>query len=85
MRLSRSATSSGRMMRNIFVIPRTAIHDQNTVWLLDESLKLSIRTVNVIHRDDTNVYINDGMHADEVIITSPLEAVVDGMQLRIAS
>lgn len=75
----------GRLIKNIFVIPRTAIRDQNTVWLLDESLKLTIRSVNVIHRDDANVYIDDGLRADEVIVTTPLEAVVDGMQLRIAS
>lgn len=75
----------GRMIKNIFVIPRTAIRDQNTVWLLDESLKLNIRSVNVIHRDDTSAYIDSGLQDGDVIVTSPLEAVVDGMQLRIAN
>ena len=75
----------GRMIKSLFVIPRTAIRDQNTVWILDESLRLNIRSVNVIHRDDSHVYIDKGLQDGEVIVTSPLEAVVDGMQLRIAS
>jgi len=74
----------GRMMQNIFVLPRTAIHEQDTVWLLDEALKLHQRQVSIIHRDETHAYIIDGLQAGDTIITSPLDAVVDGMQLRLS-
>jgi RND family efflux transporter MFP subunit len=75
----------GREMQNIFVLPRTAIHEQNTVWLLDEALKLHQRQVAIIHRDDTHAYITDGLQAGDTIIISPLDAVVDGMQLRVSN
>lgn len=75
----------GRMLHDIFVLPRTAIHEQDTVWLLDEALKLHQRQVVIVHRDETHAYISDGLQAGDTIITSPLDAVVDGMQLRIAS
>ena len=72
----------GRMMQNLIVLPRTAIHEQDTVWLLDESLKLHQHKVTIIHRDEKNAYISDGLQAGDTVITSPLDTVVDGMQLR---
>jgi len=73
----------GRQLNNIIVIPRTAIREQNTVWLLDESLSLQFRKVSIIYRGDTDVYVGEGLQSGERIITSPLDAAVDGMRLRI--
>jgi len=73
----------GRQLTNVIVIPRTAIHEQNTVWLLDESLNLRFRDVSIIHRGNALVYINGGLKNGDRIITSPLDAAVDGMQLRL--
>lgn len=75
----------GRLLNDIFILPRTALHGQDTVWLLDESLRLYQRTVQVVHRDENKVYIDNGLQSGDTIITSPLDAVVDGMQLRTAS
>ena len=79
------AEIQGRLLKDIFIIPRTALREENTVWTIDEALKLHLRNVSVIHRDDLNAYVNDGLEPGETIITSPLDAVVDGMQLRVSS
>ncbi|NOZ53173.1 MAG: efflux RND transporter periplasmic adaptor subunit [Gammaproteobacteria bacterium] len=79
-----TAEIMGRQLTDIIVIPRTAIHEQNTVWLLDESLSLQFHTVSIIYRGETHVYVNQGLQDGDRVITSPLDAAVDGMQLRIA-
>lgn len=78
------AQIEGRLMENIFVLPRQAIHNNNTVWLIDNDQRLIIKTVELIHRGEDKVYIRSGLNSGDNIIVSPLDAVIDGMQLRMA-
>lgn len=77
------AEITGRLLDNIYVLPRSALHDRNTVWLLDEALKLRQQDVSIVHRGKLHVYVSDGLSASDRVITSSLDAVVDGMQLRV--
>jgi RND family efflux transporter MFP subunit len=77
------AEIEGRLLDNIYVLPRSALHNRNTVWLLDEALQLRQQEVSIVHRGKLNVYVSDGISASDRVITSPLDVVVDGMQLRV--
>jgi hypothetical protein len=77
------AEISGRLLDDIYVLPRSALHDQNTVWLLDASLKLKQRDVSIVYRGKSNIYISEGLAAGDRVITSALDTVIDGMQLRV--
>ena len=76
------AELQGRLIENIFVLPRSAVHGKNEIWLLDESLRLRVKHVNVLYRGESHIYISNGLRDGEIVITSPLDAVFDGMQLR---
>lgn len=78
-----TAAIDGRLLENIFVLPRQAIHNNNTVWLLDENKRLIINTVEVIYRGEDKVYISKGLDKGDTVIVSPLDAVINGMQLRV--
>jgi len=45
--------------------------------------KLSIRSINIIRKDDKFVYFRNGIKPGEKLITSPLSDAVNGMKLRI--
>lgn len=79
------AKIEGRLIENVFVVPRKSIHNNNTVWILDQDKRLKIKSVDLIHRGEDKVYISQGLSNGDSVITSPLDAVIDGMQLRIDS
>ncbi len=93
------AEIEGRLLKNVYVLPRLAIHNNNTVWVLNTKNRLSIRRVNLLHRGEDKAYVKQGLTQDvkgtgleyeglsssDRVIVSPLDAVVDGMQLRIES
>jgi RND family efflux transporter MFP subunit len=74
-----------RLLKNIYPLPRNAVHNMNTVWLLDDKARLKIQPVQVAHRDEHNIYINQGLEPGDTVIVSPLDAAVGGMQLKLAS
>ena len=93
------AEIEGRLLKNVYVLPRLAIHNNNTVWVLNTKNRLSIRRVSLIHRGENDAYVKQeltqttksadseykGISSGDRVIVSPLDAVVDGMQLRIES
>ncbi len=77
------AQIKGRLIKNIYILPQTAIHNNSTVWLLNDENRLKISKVDLLHRGKDKIYIKAGLNPGDAIIISPLDAVVDGMQLRI--
>ncbi len=67
---------------NVFKIPRSALHNDSEVWLVDEESRLAIRSVKIIWRDEDSVLIRDGFKPGELLVVSDLAAPVDGMALR---
>jgi len=78
-----TAKIDGRQLEGIVVLPRQALHHNNTVWLLDKNSRLIIKTVEIIYRGKDKVYISQGLARGDAVIISPLDTVVNGMQLRV--
>ncbi len=72
----------GTEMEKVFVLPRTAIHEGNHVWLLKDGNKLEIREVKIVWSREGDVFIRDEITPGERIITSRIGAPVPGMALR---
>ena len=72
----------GRQLDEVFVIPRSALRDGSTVWLMKEDLTLSIQKVEPIWRSDKTVVIQNDLQFGEHLIISDLPAPVDGMAIR---
>ncbi len=79
------ASIVGRTVQNIFVIPTTALREKNKVLLIDPEDKLRIQIVNVLKKESNQIIINSGLSQGQRVITSPLEIVIDGMQLQIST
>ena len=72
----------GSLLSDVYRIPRFTLHNDSQVWILDKDEKLAIRPVETLWREEEYVYVRDGLHPDDLLITSALAAPVDGMQLR---
>ena len=61
-------------------LPRTALRDDGSVWVLNQD-RLNIRKVNLAWKEKERVFVNDGLMPGDLVITSELNAPVEGMQL----
>ncbi len=64
-------------------IPRVALRDGDSVFIMTEDDKLEIRNVSVVWREREIALIDSGIRAGDQIIVSPIAAPVKGMRLRV--
>lgn len=76
-------TIAGRELADVAVIPRHALREGDQVWVVADGV-LGVRDVEVVRRDRTRVYVASGLAAGELVVTSSLDAVTDGMTVRTA-
>jgi multidrug efflux pump subunit AcrA (membrane-fusion protein) len=70
----------GRVVKDVYAIPRDAVHNRNEVWVVNGD-KLHIKEINISRSDKDFAYTTDDIDAD-TIITSSIDVVVDGMEIR---
>jgi RND family efflux transporter MFP subunit len=73
----------GRKLDNVFQIPRTALKDNSSIWIVGENQTLEIRKVRAVWRDADVVLLKDGLKPGERLIVSDLSAPVEGMAVRV--
>ncbi len=74
----------GPELEHVFVLPREALRDNRTVWLLNDRDRLEIRPVKPVWRDARSVVLAEGVTDGERLVVSDLAMPVAGMQLRVA-
>jgi RND family efflux transporter MFP subunit len=75
----------GRQLTNVYRIPRSALRDNSTIWLLTEDHTLGILPVETVWRDADHVLMKDGIADGQQLIISDLSAPVAGMPLKESS
>ena len=73
----------GRSYPGIAVLPRTAMHGENRIAVIDEENRLRFRNVDVLRVESNRVLILGGIETGERVCLSALETQVDGMEVRI--
>jgi multidrug efflux pump subunit AcrA (membrane-fusion protein) len=77
------AEIEGRFVEDAIVIPGSALRDTKQVLVVDADSRLRFRDVDVLRADRHEVVIRAGLEAGERVCISPLEAVTDGMRVRV--
>ena len=75
----------GRTLPDAILLPRTALHEDDRVLVLDAESRLHFRPVEVVRRRSEDVVIAGGLAAGERVCVSNLPGAVDGMAVRVAS
>jgi RND family efflux transporter MFP subunit len=73
----------GRTLENAAAIPRAALRDNNTVWVVDETGRLTFRRVDIARLGTNQAILRSGLKDGEMVVTSGLKIVTDGMKVRI--
>ena len=73
----------GRTLENASVIPRAALRENNTVWVVDKAGQLEFRRVDVARLGTNQAILRSGLKDGERVVTSGLKVVTDGMKVRI--
>jgi len=71
----------GKLLRNAVVIPRYALRQDNSVWLVNGD-RLRIQPLKVARADTDFVYATGGVPDGALLVTSSLDVVTDGMEVR---
>ena len=72
----------GRVVENIYIVPRSALQANNQIYIIGADNKLEFRDVNILRVVDEDVYIRDGLQAGETVCLSTLSNAVPGMTVR---
>ncbi len=75
----------GRVMTDIFALPRQALRDNNTVWLMDDDNLLRIKTVKPVRLEKDEAFISEGIEPGDRIVLTNLTGAANGMKLRAAT
>lgn len=78
-----SAEISGKNFEDVFEIERAALRGSNRVWIIDEENRLYFRDVEILRLNTDTIIIKSGLDENEKICLTALDAVVEGMAVRI--
>ena len=78
-----NAQITGKTVDNVMVIPRSALHGADTLYMVDSENKLHIEKVTILRSDEQSIYSQDEFNSDLRLVTTQLETPVVGMTLRI--
>ena len=72
----------GRQIPDLAIIPRSALHQGDTVWVVDSDDRIHYRKVQVARIDGEQVQVQSGLKTGDQVVVSPLKTVTDGMVIR---
>ncbi|MDF1763008.1 MAG: efflux RND transporter periplasmic adaptor subunit, partial [Oleibacter sp.] len=78
-----SVSLYGREIKNAYVIPRRYLNENNTVWVVNQGM-LADRQVDVAYMGRENVWVMSGFEADDYLLTTLIDAPVNGTKVRIS-
>ncbi len=74
------AQIQGRLLADVFVLPRTAINQDQRLLLVEDNV-LVARVVEPLWSDDRHVVVAQGLSAGEVLNLTPLGASANGLRV----
>jgi RND family efflux transporter MFP subunit len=77
------AEIEGQTVDQAFVIPRDALRDGDRVYIVDPEDRIRFRNVEVLRTERENVILGTGLAKGDRVCTSPLEAAIEGMRVRV--
>lgn len=75
------ADIEGKVLNEVFSIPRSALRENSQVWLATGTNTLAIRSVDVVWRDADRVIVSNNLTAGETLIISDITAPIPGMDV----
>ena len=78
-----TALIQGRNLENVFVVPRAAIREGDSLLIIDQEKTLRTRQVTILRGEKDHVVITEGLKPGEMICTVPLHYAVEGSPVKV--
>lgn len=75
------ARIEGRDFSKVFELPRVALHNGDSVYVVDHENRLRERKVTVLNASDESILVAEGISDGDVITVSPMTSGVEGIQV----
>ena len=72
----------GKELIDVIAVPRGALHDNDTVWIVDQENQLHMRSVEILRRERDEILVRAGLQAGERIVLTGVSGAAEGMLLR---
>jgi RND family efflux transporter MFP subunit len=72
----------GRAVEGVIVVPRSAVHDGNIVYVVGEDGLLQFRPIEVLREEHSRVIVQSGLRPGDRVAVSRLSIAVEGMRVR---
>ncbi|MBU2515482.1 efflux RND transporter periplasmic adaptor subunit [bacterium] len=71
----------GRPFKDQIVVPRTAVHENNMVYVVDINNQLQFRTIEISFSQDSFTVIHSGLSRDDKVVITDVVPAVQGMSV----
>lgn len=78
-----TAKIEGKTIENAYLIPRKALRENDTVYVVTPERTLEIREVDVYQKTTEIAILSGGIQPGELLCLTPLQYVVNGMEVQI--
>lgn len=75
----------GEEIKGAFVIPRSALRTNDTVWIKTKENTLDIRPIQILYRQLDEIIVENNLQTGDELITSHISTPIQGMMLRSAA
>lgn len=79
-----NAEIEGESVEHAFLLPRDALRPNDQVYVVDTKGRLHFRDIELLRTERDQIVVGAGLEAGELVCTSPLEATLNGMLVRVA-
>lgn len=77
------AEVEGLTLSSVIPVRRSQVRDNDTVWVMNDSDELEIRSAEIVFRDRDYVYVSGGLPEGDRIVVTDIAAPMAGMSLRL--
>lgn len=72
----------GTNLSGVYAIPRKALRDDDTIWIMDDQNLLRIHPVQVVRLEKDDALITNGIEDGTLVVLTAVSGAADGMKLR---
>lgn len=74
----------GKILKDIYKIPRSAVSDRGKIYLVDSENRLRIKEYDKIWGDEKNIYVKNTFPPEWKLVVSKIFAPSDGMKVKVS-
>ena len=75
----------GRVLREVFVLPRRVLRRNNEIMVIDADNKVERKQVDVVWSDNNEIIVSQGLDDGDRVSLTPLPFAISGTRVQIAS